>query len=118
MAAGYLMVRRYNESKAFNKKYEELLSGARPDTKMTRVYGVLFLVRRLLFAGSAVFLTGWPFLQVNLLFLQSLVMILYIIHWRPLESGNGIEIFNELCIIAVTYPSLIFSGFSNSVTSH
>lgn len=111
------MLRVYNESKSFNQRYGELLSEAKEDKKMTRIYGVLFLMRRLLFAATAVFLTGWPFLQVNLLFLQSLVMILYLMHWKPLESGNGVEIFNELCIIAMTYPSLLFSGFSNSVTS-
>lgn len=71
------------------------------------------MVRRLLFALSAVFLTRWPLVQVNLLFLQSLTVILYLLHFRPFEDPlmNKLEIFNELCILYVTYPSLLFSGF-------
>lgn len=72
-------------------------------------------MRRLVFSLSAVYLTNWPLVQVNLLFLQSLVTILYLIHYKPFEerAQNQIEIFNELCILVVTYPALLFSGSCN-----
>lgn len=74
-------------------------------------YYPLFLLRRYLFALSLVFLEGWPILQANLLFLQSLVSITYLIYTRPFENStvNKLEIFNELTILAVTYPVFIYA---------
>jgi len=77
------------------------------------IYMPLFLFRRLIFSFSTVLLTDWPIFQVNMLFLQSVILLWYLINYQPftLTILNYLEIFNELCILAVTYPCLLFTGY-------
>lgn len=105
--------RNINELNSKKRHYGSLYADLRTHKLSTALYMVLFMLRRLLFAVSAVFLTRWPLVQVNLLFLQSLTVVLYLLHFRPFEDPimNKLEIFNELCILLVTYPSLLFTGF-------
>lgn len=71
------------------------------------------MLRRQIFAGAAVFLTKSPALQTNLMLAQSLIMLLYLITVKPFYEPlmNGLEVFNEVCILAVTYPTLLFTGY-------
>lgn len=71
------------------------------------------MLRRQIFAVSAVFLNGCPVLQINLMFAQSLMMLVYLITVRPFEVPlmNGIETFNEVCILVITYPTILFTGY-------
>ena len=80
---------------------------------------ILFFLRRQVFALSAVFLEGSPILQINIMFVQSLVMLSYLLSQRPFETPlmNRLEYFNEFCILVMTYPTLLFSGYFNSPPS-
>ena len=80
---------------------------------------LLFFLRRQVFALSAVFLVGSPILQINIMFVQSLVMLSYLLSQRPFETPlmNRLEYFNEFCILVMTYPTLLFSGYFNSPPS-
>jgi hypothetical protein len=55
---------------------------------------------------------------VNLLFLQGLCVIVYTIYWKPFEEPtmNRLEVFNELCILSLAYPSLLFTDFSSDAS--
>ena len=74
---------------------------------------LLFMLRRQIFAGAAFFLANSPVLQINLMFAQSLIMLLYLINVKPFEVPlmNALEIFNEVCILVVTYPTVLFTGY-------
>ena len=80
--------KRYGDLHEFRSLYGELYAELRSHKRVTASYTILFLLRRVIFALSAVFLTNWPLVQVNLLFLQSLVIILYLIHYKPFEDKS------------------------------
>jgi hypothetical protein len=93
----------------FGSLYLTQKTAKRPQT----LYIVFFLLRRLIFALSATLLSDWPLIQVNLLFLQSLSLLWYFLHYRPFKEPLTMfqEVFNETCILVVTYPCLMFTGF-------
>jgi hypothetical protein len=74
------------------------------------------MVRRIIFVMSVIYLNGYPVLQVNLMIVQSLSFVVYLIVAKPFEDPkiNRIEIFNELSILFITYPSLLFTGYFNA----
>ena len=47
------------------------------------------------------------------MFLQSICVIEYLFFSKPFikPSLNNLEIFNEICIVLVTYPTLLFTGY-------
>ncbi len=79
-------------------------------------YILIFLGRRILFVLSALLLTEWPLVQLNLLYVQSIIVLVYLIHSRPFEDPlmNRLEIFNELSIMVVSYASLVFTGITEN----
>jgi hypothetical protein len=93
--------------------FGSLYSTQKTTKRPQALYIVFFLLRRLIFALSATLLSDWPLLQVNLLFLQSLSLLWYFLHYRPFKEPVTMfqEVFNEICILAVTYPCLMFTGF-------
>jgi hypothetical protein len=98
---------------ALYAEFEALVASTKSTYCAASLYNAIFLFRRLIFSISLVFLTDWPLLQFKLLFFQSLCPILYLIAYNPMEERvmNYQEIFNELCILVITYPSLLFSGY-------
>ena len=66
-----------------------------------------------MFAVIIVSCAHWPFLQIQLLFYQSLLLIIYVIYFQPFTTSffNALEIFNELCILASAYMLLLFTDF-------
>jgi hypothetical protein len=75
-----------------------------------------FLLRRLIFAVTTIFLASCPFLQVIFLLLQSLLSLCYLIIYKPFDSIilNKIELFNEVTLYMVCYPVLMFLVGSES----
>lgn len=88
-------------------------------SKASLLYHVFFMLRRLLFAFSAVILTNWPFLQIQTLILQSIFMIIFITTVKPFEDSfmNKLELFNELCILGVSYHLILFTNFNPDVNN-
>lgn len=80
------------------------------------LFNFFFMVRRIIFVMSVIYLNGYPVLQVNLMLVQSLSFVVYLIVAKPFEDPkiNRIEIFNELSILFITYPSLLFTGYFNA----
>lgn len=75
---------------------------------------LIYLVRRFAFAATCVLLTNYPIVQIHLIFLQSILILSYIIYYWPfIHNGlNYLEVFNEVCIMLCMYPSLaVFTGF-------
>lgn len=58
-------------------------------------------------------MTNYPFLQIQLYILSSLLHLIYLIHVKPFEStqSNRIEILNELTILCNGLILPIFTGF-------
>ena len=73
----------------------------------------IYLVRRFAFAATCVLLTDYPLVQIHLIFMQSLLILWYLLYYWPfLHNGlNYLEVFNESCIMLCMYPSLgVFTG--------
>ena len=90
-----------------------LYSQIKTKSKPALMYNVLFIARRIAFSGSALLLGRYPFFQIQLLMLQSIVMIQYLVLIRPFMNKvlNITEIFNEICIIIASYHLFIFTDF-------
>ena len=69
-----------------------------------------FLLRRLLFAFTTIYLASCPFLQVTLLMLQSFLSLCYLIVYQPFDKWilNKVELFNEGTLYMVCYTMLMF----------
>jgi hypothetical protein len=101
------------ENSEIKDSWSSLYEPMKTSTFPMVVYMPLFLFRRLIFSFSTVLLTDFPVFQVNLLFLQSVILLWYLITYQPFKLSllNYLEIFNEVCILAVTYPCLLFTGY-------
>jgi hypothetical protein len=80
----------------------------------TLYYTAFFMLRRLLFTLSIIFMNYIPMLQIFFLFVSSLATIIYLIYVKPFDSPllNRLEIFNELCLYLMSYPCLFFTDIS------
>lgn len=90
--------------------------GLKTESKMALLYNVLFLSRRLMFSYIVVFV-DYPVLQIQMLFYQSILMIMYLMYFRPFELNelNNIEIFNELTILISAYHMLLFTPWEANI---
>ena len=54
---------------------------------------------------------GWA--QLTLIYLVSLGMLIFFIEFQPLDSryDNNYEIFNEFCVLMLTYTAISFTNF-------
>ena len=77
------------------------------------LYILIFLVRRILFAATAVFLKDYGLLQLLCLQAQSLAILGYLLYFWPFvyHGLNFLEVFNEVCILSITYISITFTGY-------
>ena len=73
----------------------------------------LFVTRQLLFALNVVLLKGYTNCQIFMQFLTSLMLLLFFVAVRPLNSAflNGMEIFNELVLLLASYFLFCFTYF-------
>lgn len=91
-----------------NHTYGSSYFQIRTNSKAALLYNVLFMLRRLVYAATAVFLAKYPPLQALILILQSLIHILYVVSVRPFEemSLNLMELFNEATVLLATYHAM------------
>jgi hypothetical protein len=77
-------------------------------------YHAYFMLRRLLFAITSIYLTKYPLFQVYVIIFSSLANCCYILRYMPFDtpSLNYQEFFNEFCIYLTTYPCLLFTEIS------
>jgi hypothetical protein len=96
------------ESKTrFGSTYMEL----RLNSRTALLYNVIYMLRRQLFAFTAIFLKSWPFAQVQVVIFHSVCVMMYLILFRPFEepSMNRLEVFNEGCILAASFHLIAFT---------
>lgn len=93
------------ETEDFKQKYSSLYDGLRTSSKISIQYHTLFFARRIILSLSAIFLIEYPFLQIQLHLLTSLASLMFIGFVKPFKnpSDNCKELFNEICIILVSY---------------
>eukprot|EP00347_Sterkiella_histriomuscorum_P012080 403369967 len=83
------------------------------DAKLCIFFSVIYVLRRLLFNISAVAIKKYPFCQIQVLIMQSIMIMVYLVAVRPFETKlmNNLEIMNELGILFVSYHLTIFTDF-------
>jgi hypothetical protein len=74
----------------------------------------IYLIRRLLFAATAVFLHNYGLIQLLSLMTQSLCILGYLCKYMPFayDGLNRLEIFNEVCIMIISYIAIMFTGYN------
>lgn len=79
------------------------------------MYNVLYMTRRLIIVGLAVFFGEYPAGQVVIMTLHSFLMIIYLSTVKPFESRflNRLEIFNECIVLIASYHLFIFTKFTS-----
>lgn len=83
---------------------------------MTLLSSTLFLLRRLVFSLSTLFLRSAPLIQLLIMNLSSLLLLCYLLAVRPftIPSLNHLETFNEACIYLCTLLSIMFSDLGSN----
>jgi hypothetical protein len=100
------------EQKAFEKLpkscfnydyFEALVEGLRPASHSTVFYHVVFLMRRIILIGSAMWLNDVPFLQLLLFLTNTFGAMYFIVGANPFETTfeNNLELFNETIVLTI-----------------
>lgn len=89
---------------------EIITEDIKPKRFGSRTYNMWFILRRLIMAWLLVFMAENQPGQLLLLLLMSLGNTAYIFHCRPFIAGhfNKIELFNEICIYALTLILVVY----------
>lgn len=100
-------------SPTFSAKFDSLYEGLDMGSRYAMWYYSIFTVRRLIYGISAVALDKHPIVQIAILNVQSTLVIIYLTLVKPFEVSymNKLEIFNEICILIVSYHMFIFTDF-------
>jgi hypothetical protein len=88
--------------------------------RVSTMFIVIYLLRRFIFAATCVFLKDYPLAQIHSTFLQSILMLWYLLYYWPfVQHGlNYLEVFNEMCIMLCMYPAAgIFTDGTQFVSS-
>ena len=108
--------KKWNE-KVFKERYGSLIDGADTELKSGHLV-VLFIpltyfLRRLIFCICLVFWIEFLWGQVFFQFMISVLMIIFLQWFRPLESdfATNMETFNEICTLLVLYLLMCLSDF-------
>ena len=75
------------------------------------MYNVIFALRRILFSAMTLVYLDYPGNQIQLLILGSILNLMFLTIVKPFETKkmNMVEIFNEICILAVSYHMIAFT---------
>lgn len=102
--------------KAFQHKYVALVEGLRTRYQGAWLLYSLFIARRLLFCATIFVLQDFPVLQVGAFVIQSVANLCYVLKVKPfLEKFDYYtEIFNEFCILVISYTLIAFTPINDS----
>lgn len=102
---------------AFESRFGSLYEGLKTKDRMQIFCNFIFTARRVLLILSAVYLGNYQFFQVQSYIFLSQINLMYLMHYRPyLESStNNNEIFNEACVLALSYQLFIFTDFVDDI---
>ena len=106
------------EEEIFREKYGTLYEGLQLDMqegkrKSALIYPFLFILRRLLFMASVIFMADFTWSQIAIQFSSCFTLVIYFGYVWPFESHSltKIEIFNELASILLCYMMLCFTDW-------
>ena len=96
------------DSEDFEAKYGSVYEGLKKDKKLSLIYPVYFIIRRMLFMCISMFMYKCVIIQILLMLLITMVEIIYIIEVQPFDEPliNHLEIVTEcftLILIDLTY---------------
>eukprot|EP00347_Sterkiella_histriomuscorum_P014104 403362154 len=115
----YIVQYKYNHlnNSEFKKKYDALFDKVRLNSRMSVLNTFYQMIRRLIFALSVVFLGDYQVFQIQILTLQSVIIIMFIVWVKPFDNVklNNMEMFNELCILLCCYHMITFTNYLNDV---
>jgi hypothetical protein len=88
-----------------------------PRYKWKAYFHVFFLMRRLVFVMIMIFLNEFLFLQLAAHIIVTLLYISMFLIVKPYRDGksNQREVFNELCVLAVSYSLISMNDSSASL---
>jgi hypothetical protein len=71
---------------------------------MRLLFAAFYVVRRLIFVLSVLFLDTCPMIQIFLFHLTSVTQFIYLGLWRPFEDPrqNSLELLNEGCVLLIS----------------
>jgi hypothetical protein len=72
--------------KKIGKRLGSIYKDVRKDSAMRLLFSALYVVRRIIFALTTLYLAGNPMLQVMLFHVMSMMQFLYIGLWKPFEN--------------------------------
>jgi hypothetical protein len=98
-----------SKQEVFGAAYDSLLF-----TVPALAYTFLQLLRKLVLAVLAVFLSGHPTFQCQLFQASTFFMLIYLISVRPFNTRllNNMEIFNEGCLLLASLHVFLFTEYS------
>jgi hypothetical protein len=102
------------QRKKIGKRLGSIYKDVRKDSAMRLLFSAFYVMRRIIFALSTLYMTANPMFQIMLFQVMSLLQFLYIGIWRPFESAlqNRIELMNEACVLII---SVLLPGFTDFV---
>ena len=101
-----------------NEVYDEVYSdiNMNPRHKWKKYFHIFFLTRRLLFVLTLVFLNGYLYLQLSIHIIITLVYLSMFLGVKPYSdpNDNKWEVFNETCVMCVSYILIVLNDTSTS----
>ena len=99
------------EDEEFKKVWGDLYEGLDAKRRVTLLYPIIFVGKRLIFNFLVFNLNSRPHFQLICMLETSLFIAIYLLHFRPFESGliNNLEIFNETCTVMILIQMLIIT---------
>ena len=103
------------EIEYIKQKFDALYLDLRTESKHQTIFYILFLLRRLLFSYSLVFLDNYSLFQIFINQMTSLMMIFYVVKTNPFTDKLLYlqEIFNEITIFFVITLHIGFTSALN-----
>lgn len=99
------------EDEHFETRWGAVLEGLKKDKKSSLIYPVFFLIRRVIFVVSAVYLRHFLLFQIATQLLSLSFSINYLLEFRPFEDAltMNLELMNEFTCAFLMYHVLIFN---------
>ena len=79
---------------------------------------VLYFARRLILAGSIVFMSGYPILQIFIQISSSVFTFIFIFAVKPYYSNNlyVFELYNEFTLLLISYMLIPLTMYDYTIT--
>ena len=101
----------------FEDRYGAVFEGLRRETKLALLYPAIFIIRRVLFAVVAILFAEDVIVQIFSLLVFSTLQVLYLVQVKPFIEPlmQGLEIFNEVCTLALSYVMICLTDANLSL---